>query len=372
MTATVGDVIAVVEGVAPPFLAEDWDNVGLQVGSRKWPAKTVWTALDPSPEVVTAACEAGVDMLVTHHPLIFKPLASVNPDDSTGRLVDAALKHRLAVYAAHTNLDSVHGGVNDMLCDLIGVHHRRVLADSRGAERFKLVVFVPAGHEDRLLSVLFNSAAGRIGDYACCTFSLTGKGTFRPGPEARPLLGRTGEITQADEIRIEAIIAAKDLAPVVENLRSVHPYDTMAYDVYPLLPAESIQGLGRVGRLEAPLNLEALAGRIKRAMKLGHLRVTGPADLKVKRVAVCSGSGGSLMARFLTSGAQVLVSGDLRYHDARTAQAEGVGLIDIGHFASEHPVVALLAERLDKELAEAGFQVQVTACNIEGEPFRIV
>jgi dinuclear metal center YbgI/SA1388 family protein len=261
------------EAIAPARLAESWDNVGLQVGHRRWPVATVMVALDPLTAVVAAACRAGAGLLVTHHPLIFKPLQRLDLETPVGAIIAMALEHRLAIFSAHTNLDSAADGLNDLLA-------RRIGLTLEGA-----------------LSPLNDPSAG-------------------------------------------------------------------------MAAITSREGLGRVGTLPAAMTLEALARQVQTRIPAARVRFAGERDLLVKRVALCSGSGGSLLEIFAGSGCEAFISGDLRYHDARWAEENGRGLIDIGHFASEHLVVADLAQRLQAGLHQRGLRVAVTAFGDENEPFK--
>lgn len=278
---TVSDIIKVLDSIAPQALAQAWDNVGLQVGDPGRTVKNIWIALDPTYQVVNAACRQKVDLLVTHHPLIFKPLQSLDFRTPVGSIIDLAVRHDLAIFAAHTNLDSARGGINDIL-------------------------------------------AGRIGLY-----------------DLKPL----AEFQSGNQIR---------------------------YDVYPLVASDQGAGIGRVGCLESALDLKSLASRIKNKLKLRYLKLSGDPALPVKKVAICSGSGGSLLADFFASGAQVFISGDLRYHDARDVEASNLGLIDIGHFASEHLIVDVLAEKLAGIIADLKMNSIVKACDVEKDPFTVL
>lgn len=369
MSATVGDFIDIMEGFAPIGLAEPWDNVGLQAGHRDWRVKRIWTALDPLPEVIAAACSNKVDLLVTHHPLIFKPLKRLDFAEPIGRCILHAIENRLAVYAAHTNFDSAAGGLNDIFAGRLGLTNLTALVAPAPASGYKLVVFVPVEHEQRLLAALFETPAGEIGAYRNCSFRTTGRGTFKPDQDAEPHAGEHGRVNDVAEIKIEAVVAQRDLARVIAHLRSHHPYETMAYDVYPLRQADSTQGLGRVGELAEPTDLTSLAIAVKRAFDVETLRVVGDPHLPVKRVAVCTGSGASLLPNFLASPAEVFISGDLRYHDARDTAAAGRGLIDVGHFASEHIFVSELTRRLRDAAAAVGLDVDISGCDLEIEPF---
>ncbi|MBI9083793.1 MAG: Nif3-like dinuclear metal center hexameric protein [Desulfobacterales bacterium] len=372
MTPTVSDIIGIMESLAPRWLAESWDNVGLQVGDPQWPVETVWLALDPLPETVAAAVSAGAQMLITHHPLLFRPLSSVDVSTPVGTIVYTAMAHRLAIFSAHTNLDSVTGGINDILAGRLGLDALTVLGDEKQAEAIKLAVFVPQTHETAVLEALVTAGAGCIGDYSGCTFRSVGKGTFTPGSRSRPYLGQPGRFTQVDEVRIETRVTRERLAEVVTALRKAHPYETMAFDLYPMQPHETGQGIGRVGLLDPPQTLDAFAEAVRCALGLPTVRVVGDGAMTVNRVAVCSGSGGGLMSAVFASGAQVYVTGDLRYHDARDAQARGVGLIDIGHFASEHLVIDPLADRLAAAIAEAGWSIAIKTYDAESDPFRVL
>jgi len=286
MTATVADIIKVMETMAPLRLAEEWDNVGLQVGQLDWPVRSIWVALDPLCDVVDGACRNGVDLLITHHPLIFNPLRCVNFDTPVGSVIQAAAGHKLAIFAAHTNFDSAADGINDILASRLG------LAD--------LEVLKRVGHPDE---------------------------------------------------------------------------DSMA-EFYPLLPPATDymqkQGLGRIGELQETMELLPFALSIKEKLGLKYIKVAGKSDLPVRRVAVCSGSGSSLMKDFYSSGAQVFISGDLGYHDAREVEALNLGLIDMGHFPSEYIMVEVLAKRLDKILAADGQDIKVEACRLENDPFLVL
>jgi dinuclear metal center YbgI/SA1388 family protein len=271
MQATLADIQQQIETLAPINLAEEWDNVGLQVGQSDWVVKKIWVALDPAPDVVEAACRQKIDLLICHHPLILKPIKSIDFSRNPGSVVYMAARHHLAIYAAHTNLDSAQAGLNDIFAKRIGLKNLKPLMD-----------------------------AG-----------------------ANP-------------------------------------------------SSEIVQGIGRIGDLDQPLVLKSLAETIKKCLSLARVRVVGPLDLKVSRVAVCTGSGSGLLGDFFASDAQVFVSGDIKYHDARDVEWARRGMIDVGHFASEHLVVEDLAERLSRRLKAADLNVTVTACTLENDPFQQV
>ncbi|NNL43398.1 MAG: Nif3-like dinuclear metal center hexameric protein [Desulfobacterales bacterium] len=372
MLATVADIISVMETFAPSNLAEEWDNVGLQVGQKNWPVKKIWVALDPAFDVVKNACQNDIDLLLTHHPLIFKPLYSINFNTSTGSIIRMAAQHQLAIFSSHTNLDIVTQGLNDVLAEAIGLKKLKVLGKSVKDDYIKLVLYVPEGYENNILDAIFQTKAGIIGEYSACTFRNKGEATFRPGPTATPFIGRTGDINDANEIRIETVVQKNDLSDVIEFVKSHHPYETMAYDVYPLLTHKNRNGIGRIGELDEKTDLKSLALAIKKKLQLKHVKLCGNHKLTVERAAVCAGSGSGMMKHFLSSGAQAYISGDLKYHDAKDTQAANLGIIDIGHFASEHLIVDVIAKRLEKMLLEAGKNIKVETYRLEEDPFIIV
>jgi len=372
MTATVAQFERLLNDLAPQHLAESWDNVGLQIGSRSWPVKKVWTALDPLPEVVAAACEHKVDLLVTHHPLFFKPLKQIDCEASLGRIAAMALAGKLAIFCAHTNLDSTVGGVNDVLGEQMGLGQLRVLGASADAGMSKLVVFAPETHTRAVMDALFAEGAGRIGNYSCCSFRCMGTGSFWPDEQAAPALGQVGLLNEVPESRIEVLISNDNVDRMVNAAKQAHPYETMAYDVYPLTARDHRTGLGRVGSLAAAMPLDRFARHLKSALRLPVVKIAGSADRPVQSVALCSGSGASLLKQAVASGADAYVSGDIGYHTARDAQQAGIGLVDIGHFGSEHIIVDVLAAAIRAAAAAAGIPAVVEASDLETDPFHYV
>ncbi len=373
MTATVADVIGIMKKAAPPHLAEDWDNCGLQIGQTNRPVKTVWVSLDPTPQVVAAACKNGVDLLVTHHPFLFRPIKTIDLNSISGSIIRMAVKHDLSIYTAHTNLDSAAGGVNDILAGKIGLK-KTVALKGAGKNLCKLSIFVPVRHERQVLNAIFETDAGKIGDYSNCTFRSGGKGTFKPGITSKPHIGEPGETAEADEVRIETVARRSDITGIIKHIRKNHPYETMAYDVYPLeeIGDGQTEGLGRIGEFEKSVRLRELVASIKNNLGLSHATYAGDPALELKRAAICSGSGSGMLGLFFQSNADVFISGDLRYHDARDVEDRGRGLIDIGHFASEHPVVEALAGHLNKALSDRNLNIAVKACDLEKNPFNTV
>ena len=368
----VNDIIALMEYIAPCHLAEEWDNSGLQCGSRDWPVKNIIISLDPTLFVVEAACDKKADLLITHHPLIFNPLKNVIIDTPVGKILDLCIRHKLAIFSAHTNLDSVKGGLNDVFAEKIGLTDLRLLAPNEDPDACKLVVYVPVDAQQKVLNAIFETGAGIINNYTCCTFRQPGKGTFKPGRFSIPYIGERNKIAEIEEVRIEIRIQKTDLQHVISHVRKVHPYETMAYDVYSLHAETRQDGFGRIGIFKNPINLEELSRKIKEKLKLNTIKVAGPLSLEVKKAAVCTGSGSGLMKDYFASDADVYISGDLKYHDARDSEIQSRGLIDVGHFASEELMIDMLKDRLMTLIKEKGFDTKVEAFQKEADPFNYI
>ncbi|MDY6905387.1 MAG: Nif3-like dinuclear metal center hexameric protein [Thermodesulfobacteriota bacterium] len=370
MPTTVARMMGLMHEIAPPKLAEPWDNCGLQVGSPGATVKKVWIALDPSLSVVTEACANGVDMLITHHPLLMGNVKTLDFDRMPGQAICKAAYSNLAIFSAHTNLDSVDGGLNDLCAERMGLLETRVLAEAKPEPYVKLAVFVPEDHEERILAALETTRAGTLGEYSACSFAVRGTGRFKPSDQASPFIGEAGQVTEVAEVRIETIVAARDVDAVVQVLKDAHPYETMAFDIFPLSgPVGNAQGLGRIGRLSAPMALADFAAHVKTAFNVNDVKVAGDPGMKVRTVALCSGSGSGLMRDFIASAADVYVSGDLKYHDGMTAVDAGRALVDVGHFETECLVVDLLEERLNGLAGEAGMDVLIEGFRAEKTPY---
>ncbi len=366
---TVADIMRIIDNMAPGRLAEEWDNVGLQYGDPDRPVSTVLVALDPTFKAIETAAQTGAQMLVTHHPLIFKPLKQIDTRSFAGRVIDFAARNHIAVYCAHTNLDSAAGGVNDVLARMVGLESVRPLSVARENQRYKLVVFVPAADAESIAAAVSGTSAGMIGDYSGCAFFQKGRGRFVPGENSTPYKGEPGKVFSGDEIRMEMPVSERDLEEVLRRIRAVHPYETMAYDIIPLYREKTGEGLGRIGQLGREITLGALAREIREIMDLACVKMAGSPDLVVRSAALCSGGGSGMVGAFLSSSAQAFISGDLNHHAALDIAAAGKGLIDIGHFASEHPVVPVLSGRIREECQRQGASVEVVSWNDEPDPF---
>ena len=342
--------------------------MGLQVGDPTAPVDKIMVALDPCKGAVEAAIEGKCRLLLTHHPLIFSPLKKIAANDPTGQLVFLALKNDLSVVSLHTNYDVADGGLNDLLAERLGMEQCEPLRVAGSEELVKMSVFVPRGHEERVMEALFRFS-GVVGNYRDCSFQTGGTGTFTPLAGARPFLGKIGSREYAEETRLEVLVRRERLSAAVNALLSVHPYEEPAYDLYPLLNKGPMWGLGRIGRLEEETTLGDLVALVKERLSLAGVRFVGAIGSRVKKVAVCGGSGASLLQNAHRQGADVLITGDVKYHDAREAESLGLALIDAGHFATEILMVEGVAAKVARELLEKGYGADIVAYKEEREPF---
>lgn len=363
------DLVGLVHSLYSPELAEDWDNVGLQVGDPGAPLERVVVSLDPCLQALRAARDAGAQALVTHHPLLLRPLKRLSPDDTIGKTIWTAVQSGIAIVCAHTNLDCAVDGLNRWLADELGVQQSAPLQPAAG-DYLKLVVFVPVGHEESLAEAVFSAGAGAIGAYDRCSFRSSGWGTFRAGEGTDPFIGEAGRTEQVEELRLETIVPRRQLQRVLEKMLKAHPYEEVAYDLVPLQNRVPGAGLGRIGRLAAEMPLNDFADRVKSALGCSHLRLTGAGNRTVHKIALCGGSGAGLLHTAHRQGADALVTGDVKYHDARLAEQLGIALIDAGHFATEKVMIGKVAETLNRVARQRHWDILFDTFTGEQDPFR--
>jgi len=356
------DIITLMEEEYPLHLAESWDNSGLQIGSSDKKVGRILIALDLDSFVLKQAVEKQVDMIITHHPLFFKPMKNINYASPLGRMIKALVSADITVYSAHTNLDAAERGLNQALAEKLGLIDIEPLYPASRESLFKLVVYVPATHLEDVRIAICTAGAGYIGNYADCSFRVRGTGTFRPGQDTNPFIGKTGQLEEVDEFRLETIIYERDLKQVLNSMHQAHPYEEVAYDLYRLENEGRMFSPGRKGCLVQKISLQDYALRIKDLLGVKSLRIVGDLNSSVKNVAVISGSGASLMNRVITQNIDLLVTGDLKYHEAKDAEAAGLKVIDAGHQGTEAMVVPLLIDYLNPKLASRNLQVELISC----------
>lgn len=358
--------------MAPPGLAESWDNSGLQLGDPSAVVSRIMVSLDATMAAIQSALACDCQLLVTHHPLIFNAPKSISATTPQGACIHAAIRGGLSIISMHTSYDCAEGGLNDLLARRIGLSACSPLQVTSVRELVKLVVYVPCDHLEGVRQALLPHGEV-LGAYSGCSFAAPGEGTFTPLEGARPFVGAVGSAERVPEQRLELLLDRAVLPRAIKSLLAAHPYEEPAYDIYPLLNEGQKLGLGRIGRLAEPLSLADFALRLRQELAAPGLRFVGDPGVRVGKVALCSGSGASLMRAAVRAGADVLVTGDIKYHDARDAEDLGLALVDAGHFATEILMVEGVTGRLGRMLAEAGYAgCDVVPCCVENDPFRCV
>lgn len=365
------DLIALFEQFSPTAYALDGDNVGLQIGTLNKPVNKIMVALDVLEHVASEAVENGVDLIIAHHPLLYRPLHQIALDSSTGRTIEKLIKHDIAVYAAHTNLDIAKGGVNDLLAEALHLKDCEVLVPTTTIPYKKMVVFVPESDADNVRKALGDAGAGAIGNYSHCSFTSHGTGSFLPGDKSNPHIGERGKQEFVSEVKIESIYPAAIEKQVIEAVLRAHPYEEVAYDLYPLENEGESLGLGRIGMLPNEMTLREFVECVKSAFDVPSVRVVGELDRKVSKVAVLGGDGNKYVKHAIRKRADVYVTGDVSYHVAHDAMMEGLNIVDPGHHAEK--IMKEGVRRVLREiLREKGYDTEVISSNVSTEPFQFM
>ena len=354
---TIQQMAEALEAWAPPGSAQSYDNVGLQVGDARRPVRRALLALDLTPEVIDEAEAKEATLIITHHPLLFQPLKSLTTGGFVSSLALRLAEAGIALYAAHTNLDAAPGGVSFALAEQLGLEDVGFLGGLDDARR-KLATFVPEDHAEAVRAALAEAGAGRIGDYEACAFATEGTGHFRPGAAASPHAGTAGgDVETVQEVKLEVEVDTWDLGRVLGALRAAHPYEEVAYDVYPVEQHTTRAGLGALGRLPRPEPLAAFLQRVATRLGADSLRYAGDAGATVEQVAVCGGAGSDFTSQALRAGADAYVTADVTYHEFfRVLAPDGpprMALIDAGHYETEAVTEALLQRWLRERFPAA-------------------
>ncbi|MGD6961933.1 Nif3-like dinuclear metal center hexameric protein [Fictibacillus phosphorivorans] len=361
-------IISLLEGFAPKKMAVEGDPVGLQVGSLNKPIKKVMIALDVLESVVDEAIEGKVDLIIAHHPLLYRPLKKIDTSTSKGKVIEKLIKNDITVYAAHTNLDVTRLGVNEWLADQLQLMSTEVLSTTYEDQLVKLSVFVPRTHEEQVRLAIGNAGAGHIGNYSHCSFSSDGTGTFTPLEGTSPFIGKEGRLEKVEEVKIESIMPQSLQKVVVSAMRKAHPYEEVAFDLFPLLNKGEELGIGKIGKLPEEMNLQEFVNHVKNAFGISSLRVIKGKKSMIRKVAVVGGDGNKYIYPALHKGADVLVTGDIYYHNAHDAQEEGLTIVDAGHHI-EQIMKRKLKELLEQKIDANKYETEVVESNIITDPF---
>lgn len=362
----VRDVQHILEVWAPRETAWERDNVGLQVGDHEKRVRRILVALDVNDEVVSEAAKKKVDLVITHHPLLFRPPKSITPTDRVGKILLRLIQRDIALYAAHTNLDFTSGGVSFALAERLGLKNSTFLA-ARGKDLRKIAVFVPSEYVEKVAEAMASAGAGIIGKYDHCSFRLEGKGTFKGQEGSKPFVGEAGKVEEVNEVRLEMIVPMWKVEEVVRAMRDAHPYEEAAHDIYVLENENANYGAGAIGKLERAVSLRKFLRTVKEQLQVPALRFTGDPQQRIERVAVCGGSGSNLVAAAIRRKADVFVTADVKYHSFEAAQGK-IALVDAGHFETEQPSLDVLIAHLQRHIDLKKEHVRVLKTSVNTNP----
>jgi dinuclear metal center YbgI/SA1388 family protein len=355
------EITTYLEELASLTLQESYDNSGLQLGDPGMEVNGILVALDVSEGVLLEAENLGFNLVLSHHPVIFGGLKSITGRNASERIVKMAIQKEIAIYSGHTNFDAITGGVNSALANRLGLVDQRILAPLSGTLR-KVVVFVPHAQLNQVRQAMFEAGGGHVGNYDSCSFNLEGTGTFRGGEETNPFSGQAGVFHQEAETRLEVLVPAYRLGKLIRAMCDAHPYEEVAYDVYSLENSDPLRGSGMIGRLEYPMEEEVFMGFLKDRFRAAVVRHSALRGKPVEKVALCGGSGAFLLGKAKAAGADVLVTGDMKYHQFFEAEGKLV-VMDIGHFESEQFTRELFYDLLMKKFPKFAVRLSETEEN---------
>ena len=353
------EITAFFEKLAPLAYQESYDNSGLQVGNYSMEVTGAIVAIDITEEVIEEAMGKKINLVIGHHPVIFGGLKSITGKTMAERVVQKAIKNDIAIYAVHTNIDSIRQGVSGKICEKIGLRNTRILDPVQNRLK-KLVVFVPVDNAEKLRQALFEAGAGVIGNYDSCSYNLEGIGTFRGGEDTNPYVGEKGKLHTEPEVRVETVFPEHLKGQVITAMLQAHPYEEVAYDIYPLENKYPEIGMGMIGDLDEPVSENAFLEMLKGTFRTGVIRHTALLGKEVRKVAVCGGAGSALLRKAISEKADFFVSGDFKYHQFFDAEGKIV-VADIGHFESEQYTTEIFYDLLLKNFPK--FAVQLSEIN---------
>jgi dinuclear metal center YbgI/SA1388 family protein len=342
------DILFEIEKFAPLPYQESYDNCGMQVGDDSWEAKGAVLTLDVTEAIVDEAIANQCNLIIAHHPLLFSGLKSITGRSYIERIVQKAIKHDIAIYAAHTNLDNMQYGVNRKIADRLQLKNTRILAPLAN-KLYKLFTYVPVKHAEPLRNALFDAGLGEIGTYSECSFNTEGTGSFRPAAGSNPVIGRAGGAREeVDELKLEIIVPQHLRSVAIRVLKQHHPYEEVAYELVALENENQTLGAGMIGELEQPMPVKDFLGYLKDKMQTGCIRYTAPGTSDIRKVAVCGGSGSFLLSKAIQQGADIFVTGDFKYHQFFDAEGKII-IADIGHYESEQFTIEIFSEILKEK-----------------------
>lgn len=378
MPVSVGLIAQTIEKIAPKSWAEEWDNVGLLVGNFSTSVDRVLLTLDATPNVLQEAKERGVQLIVAHHPILFRPLKNLRSDNQAAQLPIQLIQSGIAYYAAHTNLDQSSYSSSWGLGATLGLQNMDYLSLTESERLIKLVTYVPNTHAEVVRQALVRAGVGEgitdgphAENYSECFFTAVGIGMFRPLEGANPLIGEKGQLTRVEETRLESLLPERLIDRAIKALKKAHPYEEPAFDLIPLRNNGRPRGYGVIGHLSQPEPLGVLERKVLEGLNLlapeqikqePAIRIAGDPDQMIRKIAIVNGSGGSFIPKALFKGADLIITGDVDHHGALDALEAGMAVMDIGHFWSEVPMLKTLAESLKAEKALSEVEILISDC----------
>lgn len=356
-----GEIVDIIESFAPSGIQEEWDNSGMITGDPETEVNAALICLDITEKVMDEAMELGCNMIISHHPLVFSGLKKFSGTDPVSRMVRRAIRDKLVIFSAHTNLDQVPGGISGAMADRIGLKEKKILVPRQG-DLVKLTTFIPEGHFSIVSESVFQAGAGHIGNYDSCGFSVSGSGSFRAGQGADPYAGKVGELHHEAEKRFETIFPKHLGKRVISALIKAHPYEEVAYDLYPVKNVNTALGLGIVGVLDRGIAGRDFLQLIKERFATGCIRHSELPEKPVKKVAVMGGSGIDYLPHALNSGADAFITADIKYHHFFNADGN-ILLMDIGHYESEQLAREVLNDLILKKITNFAVHLSKTSTN---------
>jgi dinuclear metal center YbgI/SA1388 family protein len=355
------EITQYIESVAPLAFQESYDNAGLIIGQPDDEISGILITLDITEDILDEAISKNLNLIVAHHPIIFSGIKKLNGRNYIERCVAKAIKNDIAIYAAHTNLDSVFGGVNSKICEKLNLQNCRILAPIPNFLK-KLVTFVPTADAEKVRKALFDAGAGHIGNYDSCSFNVNGIGSFRGNDETNPYVGEKNTLHLEEEIRIETIFPKHLQSRVIQSLLAAHPYEEVAYDIYPLENEYQQSGIGMIGELESPMEELEFLKSVKEIFNCQVVRHTGILGKPIRKVAVCGGSGSTYIGNAIAQKADIFISGDFKYHQFFDAEDRLI-IADIGHFESEQFTKEVFYELLTKKIPKFAVHLSEISTN---------
>ena len=343
----VKDLLQFLQTIAPLSLQEEYDNAGLLTGNEETICTGALISLDCTEEIVQEAIDKNCNLIIAHHPIVFKGLKKINGNNYVERTIITAIKNDIAIYAVHTNLDNVLAGVNGKIADLLGLQNIQILSPKNNILQ-KLAVFVPKEYAEKLMNALFAAGAGNIGNYSECSFSASGTSTFTAGEGADPFIGKIGIRETGEEVKIEVIFPAWLQNNILKTMKANHPYEEVAHDIYTLNNKYQETGSGIIGTLPEAMEEIDLLMKLSNAFKLKVIKHTALLEKKCQKIAVCGGAGSFLISKAITAGADLYITSDIKYHEFFDADGKML-LADIGHYESEQFTIDLLYDLLSNK-----------------------